>query len=458
MALFTGTREQQLAIVRGIPTDAEVKNGLAISSNAKQALINAYNNGDYSKFDYLLGKTEQNFSRDLEHTLSKLSAAKLNLVNSTDYSKLSSEQIAKEKASLDPDLQKAVENWSGALAQYKNLFPVANLPEPEGYVRTESGYKLASEVAQPTGGGAANMGKTGEGLQIRKAANGQYEVYGVTSGKVYQAGIADLNEALSAQTTIQSGATPGRTPTGAAGETAVPGGNTGTASGYRSSVLDGAGVNYNGLTESEIKDLEAVYSNAGNSTDLMNKVFSMQEVTADDTKKFLDDAREFITGKGSSYEQSFTRARENYERTLENNALNREQQMVQEKLAEQTALEDTATGAADGGLAFSGIRKKAEGKVQEQARNIAESSRRSFNFDTGTYQRGTEDYLGSKNLEGAKLPSIQGVDNPTLTPGIRGSLERSAEVDVQQKADDLQAADSAANKEILAGEGGLSLY
>ena len=467
MALFTGTREQQVELLKSLPTDRDVKNGIAISYNAQQELLKAFADGNFKKFDYLIGKEEQNFSSDLQNTLSKLGTAQLNLANSTDYSGLTPEQIATEKASLDPSLQNSVDNWLDALAQYKNLFPTADIPEPEGYVRTESGYKLASEV-QPASTGTsdpANMGKTGEGLRIRQLDDGLYEVYGVSTGKVYQSGIKDLNEALSAQTTIQSGATPGATPvatpTGGAGvstSTDIGGITADGSTGYRSSILDGAGVNYNGLSESEIKDLEAMYSNAGNSTSLMDKVFSMQEITADDTKNFLDEAREFITGKGSAYEQSFTRARENYERTIENQALNRKLQMEQEELAKQEALTQTAESAADTGTAFSGIRRKAEGKIQEQARNIAESSRRAFDFGTGSYQRETEDYLGSKALTGAKLPAIEGVDIPSLTPGIRGSLERQAETDVQLKADALQAQAQTANKEILAGEGGTTLF
>jgi hypothetical protein len=130
MALFTGTREQQLALIKSLPTDREVRSGLAISSTAKQSLLDAYARGDYSRFDYLLGKTEQNFSGDLEHTLSKLSTANLNYANSQS-----------------DEWKGEVEHQNELLAAYKNLFPSASLPQPEGYVKNSAGnYVLASEV------------------------------------------------------------------------------------------------------------------------------------------------------------------------------------------------------------------------------------------------------------------------------------------------------------------------
>jgi len=436
------------------------------------------------------------FTENLQKMQDDYRNAAENLANITDFRNISAEEQARVLAS---------DTYQEALAKvqrYENeakfyLDAGVEVAAPTLTRDPNGNYSSITERPASTSRPGA-LGNTGEGLNIRQQPDGTFSVIGANTNTVYKAGLANESDANAFATGLQSGSTPtlaGRpdllygppqpgqtvepfidpatgatvTPRVATAEEIAqhaagtlpaynPGGQAGGSTGGGSSILDEAGVNYNGLTPSEIEDLEAVYTNAGNDQTVMDKVFAMQEVTDEDTKSFLDRAREFITGKGSAYEQTIRRAKENYERTLENQALERESQMAQEKLAAQEAVDSNSANAAEGGLAFSGIRAKAQKKIEDQARNIAESSRRSFDFNLGTYQRDTEDYLGSANLAGAKLPTIQGVDLPKLSEGIRGSLERQAETDVQLKADQLQAQDTAINQEILAGEGGTSLY
>lgn len=407
----------------------------------------------------------------------KMEVLQSNLANQLDYSAFSPEEA---KAKFDKAIQDGtfaediakLEQWSeyakeygissqGATDVLANIDLITNGTRlasegvaGAGVVRTASGYITSGEAASQgnTGGSSGGYMREGERTLVKQQPDGTYAVVGETTGNILEGGFTSINDALSRQTARQSGSTPN-----------VSGAFGSSSGGYTSSILDNAGVNYNGLTESEIKDLEAVYEGAGNSS-LLNDalsspdIFDVTRISDEDMTAFLDEAREFVTGKGSAYEQTFTRAKENFERTLEFQAQERSSQVAQEKLDLAMSMEATAEDAAERGVATSEIRQKAESRLEEQAANIAASSRRAFDFNIQDYVKGTEDYLGSEALAGANIPGIAGVSLPEITPGIRGSLEREAEADVQLKAGELQDAARVRSQEILAGEGGTTLF
>lgn len=286
--------------------------------------------------------------------------------------------------------------------------------------------------------------RAGEPLAGRQGADGKWMVVGTDSGNVFQAGLPD---AAAAEAYINRQATGGTADAiGAFAE--VPAGAA-----PKSGVLDAAGINYNGLTESEIKAAEATYLKSQNDDSLVDKVFNMQAITEEDTKFFLERAAQ---EQDPYYNQMFSRAGEDYVRSLEYQAKEREAQVAREKIDAAAALESAAAESADAGLATSGIRKKAEQRLSRQAMDIAASSRRRFEYDAATTGRTAEDYLGSSALAGLKLPDIAGA--PVFAPSgnVRGSLERERESNKLIRAGELEADEIARRTETLAALGGTS--
>ena len=177
------------------------------------------------------------------------------------------------------------------------------------------------------------------------------------------------------------------------------------------------------------------------------------QITDEDLKGFLKTAQE---EQDPYYKQIFSRTQEDFERTLKFQADEREAQLAQEQSDEQLAREQTAATAAEQGVATSGIRTKAEARLAERARNIAESSRRKFAFDIGTYTRGVEDILGSERLMKTTLPAIVGRPITAIASGVRGSLEREQTTAAQARANELQDLERKRRAELLALQGNVS--
>lgn len=376
-----------------------------------------------------------------------------------------------------------------------------NPEEATQLVRTESGYIPASEAATQT----RDSGETrvGEPIVGQEQEDGTWDVVGTRTGTVYESGLANGTEADKAINLLGTGGTadavgafspsaggtyldgptftalqgklsesdlvrdgervylkPGLTieavqaratapaPTGSSfvADPAPPTGPT-------SSILDGAGINYNGLTESEIKAAEEAYLASQNSSTLQDKIFNMQAITDEDVQYFLETAAK---EQDPYYSQIFGRAAEDFTRSLDFLAQEREAQIAREKLDAAVALETQQEQAAEAGLATSGIRGKAEQRLADQAQDIAMSSRRKFEYDTTNYGRGVEDYIGSERVSALKLPEIGGASIYDPAGGIKGSLEREQATNIQTRAGELEADEIARRQEVLATEGGVT--
>jgi len=106
------------------------------------------------------------------------------------------------------------------------------------------------------------------------------------------------------------------------------------------------------------------------------------------------------------YTQKFTRAREDFERSLKFETEEREAQLAQEALDKQIALEQSAASAAKSGLATSGIRQKAEKRIEQRAQSAAQSSKRRFNFQAGSSIG--EALALQQQISGGSTPSLSG--------------------------------------------------
>jgi len=402
------------------------------------------------------------------------------LANKTDFSSLSPEQAEKELAILkdSPEIQSRLDrvqkqidflgsigedvsgftdqlgevstrvNGTGADLAGTQFVPEGAVVDARGNIISQADADSATDFGT---GQAGASGRAASSVRMEEQPDGTWSVISNDTNEVLASGLADAAAANAKATELQSGATPDAT--GAFG-------GTGDVS---SSILDEAGINYTGLTQEQVTDLEAIHENAGNSS-LVNDalsssdVFDITNVTDDAMLAFMDEAREFVSGKGSAFEQSFTRAKEDFQFTLDFQAKEREVQLEQEKLSKLIAQEQSAAQSGEGGTAFSGLQRKAEKRLEDRATQIAESSRRAFASNIRSFTRGTEDIVGSEALSGANIPTIGGEAITGLTPGgIKGSLEREQETAVQLKAGELQKQRLEADQKILEGESALNI-
>ena len=288
-----------------------------------------------------------------------------------------------------------------------------------------------------------------------------------SDGTVLESGYTSAAQGQARQNELVVGSTPGITGTGEAAtpaaidaslaaqaQAAAPSGDTtGVAGGYKSSALDVAGINYAGLTDEEIKNVEAAYMAAQNDPGLLEKLINDLEITDDDIESFLDTAK---TEYGDYYGQQFGRGSEDFQKSLEFAAEERKTQLAQEELNKQLALESEQSGMAEAGLATSGIRQKAEERLAQQAQDIATSSRRGFEYDIFKAGRNAEDILGSKTVAGLTLPELGGASIYNPAGNIKGTLEAEQTTNEQLEAARLEKLARERRTEILAGEGGVT--
>ena len=313
--------------------------------------------------------------------------------------------------------------------------------------RTPSGFIPTGEISPAPAGGKGALGRMGEPIVARQETDGTYSIIGSTSGKILESGLADASAANRKMTELQSGAVPD-----AIGAFA---GRVGSAAGEtpKSSVLDSAGVNYTGLGADQVKQVEASFLASQNDPTLQEKIINNLDITDEDIKGFLETAKSEYS---PYYQQQFGRGAEDFTKSLEFAAVQRQDQMTQEALQKQLALEQEQVGMAEAGLATSGIRKKAEERLAEQARNIATSSRRAFEYDVTKAGRSAEDILGSATVAGLQLPTLGGTSVYTPAGDIRGSMERERTTAEQTRAAELEELARTRRTEILGMQGNVT--
>jgi len=419
----------------------------------------------------VIRRIDQNFTELQEDIQNELS----NIANQRDFSGLNAEQLAREQSGLQNDaFRNRVESLQASLehlgsitgedqsAQISSLDQVVNdifgsSPgalagtqfAPEGTVRTESGFIGASDAPQ-----AGAQGHTGETLSYNSQTG---EITGTTTGTVYGTEM-DPSAANALMTELQSGGTQDLQ---GAFDAELQAAYDDIQ--YQSDILDNAGVNYTGLTESEITDLEQVYSAAGQSDSLMQNIITMQEITDEDVQGFLDEATQFYTGEGSYYAQTFQRATENFQRELTFQAEERERALAMEKLQAAASRKQARAGLEASGMTFTGAGKEllgeesafetdVQGLLQQEEDILTSSAQARFEKGIEDYGRAQEEYLGSSALAGIAIPEVAGQSIFGVTPDVRGSLEREQETNIQTLAQELQASEEEFRQGSLASQ------
>jgi hypothetical protein len=317
----------------------------------------------------------------------------------------------------------------------------------EEVVRSAAGFIPRSEQSAPgITGDTANQSRLGQTSTVKPQADGTFAIVGA-NGLIIEQGFASIDAALKKQQELSGGSSPN-----VQGAFAP---SLENASGVSSPILDQAGINYNGLTQGQITAAEQTYLQAQGDTNLTNKIFQLQDITDADIQDFLKKA---ASEQDPYYNQIFSRASEDFTRSLQYQTEVRQQQLEQEKLDLQNARENLQIGVAETGTATSGIRKKAEKQLSQQAESIATSSRRQFNFDVTNLGRQAEDILGSTQVKGLELPKLSGTGVYNPLGNVRGSLERERETQKQARADELQREETQRRQEVLAAEGGTTTF
>src|SRR3990167_3126828 len=308
----------------------------------------------------------------------------------------------KERAKLEAkaaEIKKDMEEW----INIGNVLGIDTI-KAQNVVRTASGFVPAGEEAPPVDPNALPAWESpmreGEATVIKQESDGSFSIYGKDSGKKLEGGFSDTMNALSRKQ-------------------------------ERHSTILPPGTDIAGLSPGQVVSLEQVFLKSQQDS----RLIAAQTLSDEDIAGFLDKAR----AETSPYFQHlFTRAQEDFTRGLEYKTFERELQLKQEQQNLQAGIEQTGEEAAASGLASSGIRQKAQRKMEEQAGDISASSRRQFGYDINTFGRSAEDLLGARNLPVNTIPTIGGerVFNPT--EGVRGSLEREQVTSEQIRAADLQ--------------------
>lgn len=197
-----------------------------------------------------------------------------------------------------------------------------------------------------------------------------------------------------------------------------------------SSVLPDS-VDTEGLSGEDVATLEEMYTQAQNDP----RLIALQSITEEDVAGFLDTAKaEFRP----YFEQKIRRAKEDFVRGLQFKAEDREAEIKRERLQAQIDLENKQDELADRGYAFSGTRKLAEERLATEAADIAESSRRVFQYNVDTLGRAAEDLLGSENIANVDIPEIGGEDIFQASGDVKGSLEREQTTAELDRANELE--------------------
>ena len=290
-------------------------------------------------------------------------------------------------------------------------------------VGREVGWMNASDVSSSSKSkqSAQSVGRLGEPVKGRQAADGTWEVIGTNSGTVFQSGLADASAADKWMNQAQSGGTADAVGAFApVVDTSTQGGASTTTQGTTEAGTTGSSIlpssiDTTGLTAEQIRSAEQAYLDASGDTSLASKL----TITEADIQGFIDKA---ASESDPYYSQIYTRAKEDYTRGLEYKAQVRQDEIAQEQLNASLAMESSQAQTSEAGLAFSGIRQKAEERLKEQTDNIARANRRAFNEDVTQFGRGAEDLLGSNQLANIAIPTIDGTAIYTPNTGITGSV------------------------------------
>ncbi|MEK6849891.1 MAG: hypothetical protein AABY01_04980, partial [Nanoarchaeota archaeon] len=208
MRFFTGTREEQLALLRGLP--ARERPG------SFDRIVNAFNASQFSGrlgFDRLIQEGDRDFVESLgtaRQTIQENQVALANILASSgnaaeDAFNLASPQVAQRRAEIVAQ--------QGVIQSYQTWFPQASIegavPAPVQDAR--GNFVLASE-AQQSGrqDTPVSQQRAQQANMVIQQADGTFAIMDA-QGNVFEGGFANEQAALARQTQFVSGGTPGLT-------------------------------------------------------------------------------------------------------------------------------------------------------------------------------------------------------------------------------------------------------
>lgn len=160
-----------------------------------------------SQFSSVFNKKFTNVQSQIDKERKDLEREYANTQNRFDFSTAATGPTADDTArqqQAQAELQARIDKFNTSYGKLGATF------ETPGLVRTATGLDLAKGAA----------GKTAQGLNIRQAADGSFEIFNPVTNAVVEAGLKDTASALARQNVLQSGAESGLT--GRADLTATP--------------------------------------------------------------------------------------------------------------------------------------------------------------------------------------------------------------------------------------------
>jgi hypothetical protein len=239
MALFpTGSLQEKMDFfyqkLKKIPTSDQVKNGLAFDAKAIAKMQQALDYNDFGEFEKLYNSQNKNWEGALAHAQAKLSEAETNVANLSDTRSLSAADAARVANSGELAAQKAkLQELRNNLGQINSALGTS-YGSGQVLVRDKNGNYVPTSEANRN----QTVGRSGEPVNRRTAADGSIEIYGTRSGQVIKtlpSGTSDA-EVSRAMTEMQSGfaeplAQGGTATSGSAGGSSSSGSITGSQAG-----------------------------------------------------------------------------------------------------------------------------------------------------------------------------------------------------------------------------------
>ena len=388
-----------------------------------------------STFSTNFRRMKEDYLSLADDVMKKVENEMANIANLRDIPSDIDEEEKQRLLEAADERETALEPWLQQAADLQ-----LDIPEP---VQLDNGNFVPAGEALDVA--SQNVGRTGDVLSIVDNGDGTYDLVGA-NGTVYETGITGIDNALSRQTELQSGATPGRT------ATAEPT--------YQTGIDPATGLPYNldysQFDAEQIAYLEKVADLATSNPDLLSKALGDFAITDDDINSFLEKASQEVA---PYYDQIFTRGMEDYSNALRVRTEARARELEQEQLTRAQQLRDTRASFEAAGLTFSGEAVRTLGtesaytteslgtdvpigELPQQQGLLASSSLAQFEEDIRSTGRSYEDVYGAGALMGAETPSLSGEAVFTPTEGVRGSLEREKETNIQTRADELAAAEA----------------
>lgn len=168
----------------------------------------------------------------------------------------------------------------------------------------------------------------------------------------------------------------------------------------------------------------------------LQKLLSGIPLTSEDIEKALVEKRKLAKSETDPYyNQLIERAQQDFTLSLQYESEQRKLQEQQQAMKSQLEQEQLTGSLAEKGLATSGIREKLDARLAQQQEGVIRSQRLQFARQNEILGRQAEEYLGSANVTGLKLPEISGQFKPSGK--VKGAVEREQTTNIETRARDL---------------------